>query len=313
MTHNHDHTPRSGQPAHDRVKARRKSTPTTHTPETETHMIGLADGIQRAGVEDQLTERDVRAMVRLLGTVAGMRGELQDKRRALMDGLCELVDADTWMWTVSTGFKPGDQLMTLGFTTGGLDESQVNAIVEYNCQSEHPPLENQPLIEALGPWQHITRSRTDLIPDDRYYTSPQFDRFVKRIGIDHYLFSLYPLEGGVVSGIGVHRRTGRPDFTARERRITHIIISEVDWLHRAELPEGVGVHAPKLSPRRREVFAHLLRGWPRKRIAETLRLTDNTIAGYQKDIYKHFGVNSQPELLVRFLQGEPTPDDSDAT
>ena len=40
-----------------------------------------------------LAESDVRRIVRLLGEVIVAPGEIHDKRRLLMDGLCELIDA----------------------------------------------------------------------------------------------------------------------------------------------------------------------------------------------------------------------------
>ena len=45
----------------------------------------------------------------------------------------------------------------------------------------------------------------------------------------------------------------------------------------------------------------LLDGLGRKKIAQHLEITENTVAGYVKDIYNHFGVRSQPELMQKFL------------
>lgn len=266
--------------------------------------IAYQDSLEAAGVANLLSEQDVRSLVRLVGEVAGMQGDIQTRRKLLMQRLCDLVDADTWMWTISTGFRRGDNPMTLGFITDGLEDTELTALLEYANQTDPPPIENPRLVEALEPWKHITTRRSDILPDDVYYQSQQFKHFIKKIGIDHYIFSLFPLERGVLSGIGLHRRIGRPDFTDREKLLTHIIVNEIDWLHRTDLPEDVGVEAPKLSPRKRIAFAYLLMGWPRKKIAEEMGLTINTVAGYQKDIYKHFGVSSHPELIVRFLHGE---------
>lgn len=278
-----------------------------HTDTSDLTLI-TPKSLQDAGVADLLSVSDVRKMVKIVGEVAAMHGEIQVRRRAMMQALCELVEADTWMWTVSTGFRQGDNPMTLGFITEGLSDSELSALLEYANHTDPGPIENPPMLKALEPWSHVTTRRSDLLPDEAYYKSPQFEKFIKKIGIDHYIFSLYPLEHGVLSGIGLHRRLGKPDFTPRQKLITHIIVNEVDWLHRTDLPDHVGVEAPKLSPRRREVFAYLLMGWSRKRIASELGLTPNTVAGYQKDIYKLFGVTSQSELIVQFLQGDsPSP------
>ncbi len=44
--------------------------------------------------EPTLPEADVRAIVRLLGEVAMIRGTLAEAKQHLMDGLCRLIDAD---------------------------------------------------------------------------------------------------------------------------------------------------------------------------------------------------------------------------
>ncbi len=55
-------------------------------------------------------------------------------------------------------------------------------------------------------------------------------------------------------------------------------------------------HLP-LVPRHRTVLNLLGDGWNRKKIVGHLGISLNTVHGYVKDIFKHFGVHSQPELL----------------
>jgi DNA-binding NarL/FixJ family response regulator len=59
--------------------------------------------------------------------------------------------------------------------------------------------------------------------------------------------------------------------------------------------------AEVLSPRQREVLAHLLRGDSVKQIAATLHLSQHTVNEYIKDLHRHFNVSSRGELLALFI------------
>ena len=260
--------------------------------------------IQEATLDGPLSSDDVKAMVSLIGRVAGMREPLTERRRVLMSGLTKLIDADTWLWTTSTGFRTGDVPMTVGFDYGGFNERSVALFVEHSQDTENEPLHNSKMIQEMQSWKHLTRTRRDWESDEELYNSPQWELYRKPMGIDHFIFSLVPLEDGYVSGVGLHRGVGRPDFTIRERRMTHILISQVDWMHRIDLPEDAGRHTMEFTPRLRVVFSFLLRGWNRKRIAEHIGITANTVAGYQKQVYRHFGVSTQSELLAQFVTGD---------
>jgi DNA-binding CsgD family transcriptional regulator len=97
-------------------------------------------------------------------------------------------------------------------------------------------------------------------------------------------------------GATVHSEQGK--------QIAHIILSEVPWLHLADWPEDRGAKVPTLFPKQRIVFNLLLDGRDRKTIAAHMAISENTVAGYARDIYRHFGVNSQPRLIRRFFNPE---------
>ncbi|HRQ90189.1 MAG TPA: helix-turn-helix transcriptional regulator, partial [Bacteroidia bacterium] len=100
----------------------------------------------------------------------------------------------------------------------------------------------------------------------------------------------------------LHRRRGRPPFTAGEIGPVHGLLSVLDRLYVADrmAPPGYG-----LAPRPREVFLMLLRGHARKEIADALGISLNTVHGYVRDIFRHFGVSSHAELVARFARSNP--------
>ncbi len=76
------------------------------------------------------------------------------------------------------------------------------------------------------------------------------------------------------------------------------------WLHEQGWPDDRGTTVPQLSPRQRITLNLLLEGQSRKEIADQLGISINTVAGYVKDVYKHFHVQSHAELMGRFLHGD---------
>lgn len=251
-----------------------------------------------------LEEADVRAAVRLVGEVAGMTASLVQRRRTLLSKLTELVDGDAWVWTTSTGFEPAQTPMTVGIIYGGFTEREFGTLLEASQDTDCPMPENPPMIEALASWQHVTRQRSEWVADEDFYSDPQWDLYRKAAGTDHYIWSLVPFDAKYVSGVGIHRRPGRPDFTPRDKRLVHIVTGEVQWLHRLDLDEEPVDSPIGLSPRLRVIFALLLQGWNRKRIAAHLGISATTVAGYQRQVYQHFAVAGQPELLAQFIRGD---------
>jgi DNA-binding CsgD family transcriptional regulator len=56
--------------------------------------------------------------------------------------------------------------------------------------------------------------------------------------------------------------------------------------------------AAKLAPQPRQVLRHVLTGKNPKEIAATMALSEDTVKGYMKTLFRAFSVNSTPQLLV---------------
>jgi DNA-binding CsgD family transcriptional regulator len=251
-----------------------------------------------------LAEEDVRAVVRLLADVAVLEGDLADKKQALMQGLQELIDADGWLWSI-THVEAGTRVpICTGLMHSGLTEDQLTGWLEAS-QSACPPPEDEACFELVQTGKHFTRTRQQLVSDADWYSHPAVIRHRLQRGIDHFLYSVYPLEDpDMFSAIGFFRSVGRPPFSERQSRIAHILLSEVEWLHYAELPGERGRKVPQLSPRQRVVLIMLVEAHDKDKIADLLHLSPHTVKDYMKAIYKHFGVSSQLELIHRFRFGD---------
>lgn len=253
--------------------------------------------------ESMISERDVRTIVRLLGEVSGQTTDIPSRKRLLMSRLSEMVGADRWIWAVSRYDPDGGQPMCISFLQSGFSERDVGLIMEATQDPDCPAPDTAAWVREISRGDHITRVRRDMIDDQSWYGSSNYMLYQKTVGIDDYLCSVYPMGEGMYSTVGFHRMAGRSGFTPVQRRLTHIVVSEVPWLHWAGVPEDPGESVPGLTPRLRTVFGLLLEGWSRKQIADHLGLSIHTVAEYTKSVYRHFGVNGQVALISRFRVG----------
>ncbi len=183
-----------------------------------------------------LAENDVRDLVRLLSDIAIIEDGLAAKKHALMSGLQKLVDADGWLWSITKIDMETKTPMSVGLMHDGLSQEQLVSWLEAS-QSSAPPPEDAPLCELTKIGKHFTRRRQQVISDEDWYSHPTVKRHRSRVGLDHFLYSVYPLtEEDCCSAIGLFRHYGREPFSERDTRLAHIILSEVEWLHFAELP-----------------------------------------------------------------------------
>jgi DNA-binding CsgD family transcriptional regulator len=251
-----------------------------------------------------LADDDVRAIVRLLSDVAVLECDFAEKKQALMMGLQKLVGADGWLWSI-THVDPATRVpVCTGLLHAGLSEDQLTGWLEAS-QSSCPPPEDEPCFALTRAGKHFTRTRQQIVTDEEWYSHPAVIRHRLARGLDHFLYSVYPLdEPDMYSAIGFFRHKGRAPFDERQSRIAHIVLSEVDWLHYAELPGERERKVPELSPRQRVVLIMLVEAHDKDKIADLLHLSPHTVKDYMKAIYKHFGVSSQLELIHRFRFGD---------
>ena len=252
-----------------------------------------------------VSDSDARAIVRLLGEVIAAPGDHAAKKRLLMDGLCRLVDADFWLWSLLLVDEGKHEPVWAHSLTGGFEEGQYptfwQAIGHPVTAKIHEEISS--LVPVAG--NHVTRNRAQFDPADRaQFRNPT--GVWARADIADLVASYRMVRPGALSGIGLYRRLGRPDFDARQLRIAHIVLTEVPWLHERGWPENriEERELPKLSRRERSVLLSLTNGETPRTIAKSLKISESTVNQYVKAIYRHFRVNSRARLLHRFTAGD---------
>ncbi|MEM1330338.1 MAG: LuxR C-terminal-related transcriptional regulator [Planctomycetota bacterium] len=249
-----------------------------------------------------LSEEDVISIVALIDRAYSSGDSVMRQRRALAIGLAEMLRANHWLWVVSKGTSTGPT--ALWMLHSDLTDTQLANVYKGTYATDYPPPENPELMRELALGRPFTRRRQDLVESEVWRSSAHYKRYRAAHGFDEFVYAVYPLPGEIFSALGFHREPGREPFSTRERRIAHIVMTGVRSLHENGVPGERGEEVPALTPRLRTVLGLMLTGWRRKRIAEHLDLSGNTVAEYQKKIYRHFNVTSQAELQARFTLGD---------
>lgn len=250
----------------------------------------------------QIELEDARAMVRLLGDTAACAGGHQEKKQFLMKGLASLIKADAWLWTLSCKANLEDDLVHVGFVHGGMGDER---FAHFLKALDHPDISkvSKPFYDQLAKTQeHMTALRCELDPEGLVYQSDA-QALWELAELDDMVLSCYPLDENSLSALGFYRKPRAEPFTQRDKMIAHVVLSEVSWLHMSGWPEDRGAKVPHLTPKLRLVLNLLIEGMGRKQIADHLDISPHTLSGYVKEVYKHFGVGSQPELMRKFLVG----------
>lgn len=254
-----------------------------------------------------IAEEDVRAIVRLLADVAVLDGTVADKKRHLMRGIAEFLEADSWEWVVTTGLQSGPDCVSVKRIHDGYDEKTAGLVVASQQDPDVPFPGMDTLLELTQKGSHFTMSRPEFAPDEKFFDTEWYHVYGQRVMRDQFIFSLFPMSADAFSGCGLHRRDRDRPFTERESSLFHMVIGEVAWLHHADALDKQAEQLPRLTPRQRAVVTLMLEGHDRKKIAYELELSPHTVADHMKAIYRHFGVSGRSELFLRFMSPTRLP------
>jgi DNA-binding CsgD family transcriptional regulator len=251
-----------------------------------------------------LTASEVRDVVRILAETASLNTDGRARKQALADRVAALIEADRWIWLVSRYSQTGEEMMAVSLLHRGYNERDLALFME-SATNPDAPVPEHPRIAALcREGNHFTRRRHELVDDDTWYASRHHQLYRKPLGLNEYLYSIRPMDNALLSGLGFHRNQGRPAFSERHSLMVHILFSAADALHLMDIPDTGVNNVLDLPPRVRTTFGLLIEGFPRKKIAQHLGVSPNTVAEYASRVYRHFGVAGQRELMLRFRNGD---------
>ncbi len=253
--------------------------------------------------QSEISEADARAMVRLLGDTSAVRGGHSEQKRFLLNGLCEIIAADSWVWGLACLMVADHPPVYVGLLFGGFTDSTYSAFTRAYEHPDMAPFQQRFAAELAEKRTHLTRTRQQLDPEEEYLKSGVASLW-QMADINGVIMSLRPMDANSFSTVCLYRRFAAPPFSLRENRIAHIVLSEVPWLHAQGWPEDRGVSVPRLTPRQRMTMNLMLNGQTRAQIARHLEISEHTTQDYIKAVFRHFRVHSRAELLARFHRGD---------
>ncbi len=254
--------------------------------------------------ETLIPDSEVRKIVRIVGQVADMEGSRSTKRRALMNGLAAMIDADAWAWIISRAADDHNNPAVAYFQHGGYTDEQVARYAQIMQDRDNTPVEYQALNQLRFTNKRFTRRWDQLVTPEQWY-GPRNRQILDALGFEHVMYCVKVLDdSGLFSGITLKRRTGRPNFTPLQQRIAHIVTGEIDWLHGDENLHTVTQQVHPLPPSQRTVLMLLMEGNNKPKIAKKLGCSYNTVKDHVKAIYAHFKVHSTAELFHHFRAGD---------
>lgn len=244
---------------------------------------------------------EVARMIRAIGDVAGMTQPLEARRVALMERVLELVDGDSWLWGHARTDPARVDPVWFNVLEGGWRDENERALA---MQSINHPSILREVFARVEKSTHVSFTRQQISPPQVWDADGFRRKFSADTGVQDTVLSLYPVAPQVISAVGVNRRSGKPNFSTREVTVLHLMLGQIDWLHRA--PAQVPANDDTLLglPRRqREVLIHLLSGASGKEIAARMEISTHTVADYTKALYRRFRVSGRVELLRKFMSG----------
>ncbi len=175
------------------------------------------------------------------------------------------------------------------------------------ADEDRPVLPN--VNKALGPAMNqgsVAFSRPMIVPDDLWYQSDFYQKYVKLTGVDEWAssFRVAPQLDSIVM-IGGNQKFGAPPISMSTVKLLGILGEEITPLLGTRLSLRNQISKGGLTPRQRQTLDLLLKGLSEKQVAQELRLSKATVHDYIVKLHKHFDVQSRGELLSYFVQRRP--------
>jgi DNA-binding CsgD family transcriptional regulator len=254
--------------------------------------------------EPQLTEREVRQIVRLLGGVADMNAPRPARRQVLLNGLAGIIRADAWAWIISRASDHNDNPAIAFYQHAGYTDAEVTQHARIMQDRYNPTVEYAALNALRLTHRRFTRRWDELVTPERWY-APRNREILEALGFEHVIYCVRVLDdAGVCSGITFKRRWGRPNFSPLELRIAHIVTGEIDWIHEDGNLSEVTSLIKGLSPAQRTVLLLLMEGHDKPEIARMLNRSVNAVKDHVKKIYAASEVHNIGGLFRRYLIGD---------
>ncbi|MEL6497910.1 MAG: helix-turn-helix transcriptional regulator [Planctomycetota bacterium] len=254
------------------------------------------------------TVDDIRGIFRLLNECLDLWADPEAWQLHLLRGACEIVgDAPAGQLQL---FQPTDrpdrpQLVPLASTW---PTEEARQLYLESCDPDSG-VELPNFASAIGPAMDggaIGITRRMVVPDEPWYASPFFRRYVEPTGADEFVIGVTPapqLRG--LLNVSVMRALGAPAAAHRSAATLAILAQELQPLLGTRLALADQKSMAGLTSRQRQTLELLLDGLSEKQVAAEMGVKLATAHTYVVQLHKHFDVQSRGELMSYFVKRRP--------
>jgi DNA-binding CsgD family transcriptional regulator len=258
--------------------------------------------------ERRLSAAAAESLLQHVARIGDEHESLSDRRRAALQAVCKVLDAECGFWAWGLG-QPGLAQPDLGTVSPvvailhGYSDEQANLFYQ---NALDPALQGRWHFEFIAGLRGATTgalSRRELISDQEWSNHP-LRRLGQAMGTNSWIHALRYATEDAWSNLWIARRVGRDEFTPDDTAVVELAIRGIPWLQ-AHGGQSVTSHdLAGLTPRQRTVMFMLLEGHTRKAIASRLEIAEETVGDHLKSVYRHFKVKSAQELAAVFLRSK---------
>jgi len=238
---------------------------------------------------------EMRKAMRLALELRDFLPATEVQSRHLIAGIGGMVGAYVTMWLEIQGVPQNPTIVRV-YDQGWADDNArqyLHAYISDRADQRDPFAQEINIAARRG--EVVTRGRRNLVEDKIWYRSKQLDEYRRPAGLDDCIYSIF-VGRRVTRCLSIHRPWKGRRFTEDERALVHAVHAEcTPLLEEAELPV-----LSTLNRRLRQTLDGLLRGMSEKELANELALSQHTLHGYVKTLYRRLGVSSRGELHARF-------------
>lgn len=243
---------------------------------------------------------DVRFLMELVGELHELPDEDRaGRRKHLAQRVCDHLDGYLVLLVEASHYRPLKIGKITRLTESGYrDECERTFFDDYI--TKHCP--NDPIVvrsfEIAEP--NLSVRREDIVPDHVWHRSTLYNEYYRLAKVEQLLHTRAAVGYGELGiGLGIHR-TGRTPFSNRELQLADVLNQQLPSLY-SLLRSMPGASDNQLPTRYKRVIERLKHGDSVKQVAQSLGLSPHTVQGYVKEIYRHYGVTSRSQLLVKLL------------
>jgi DNA-binding CsgD family transcriptional regulator len=247
---------------------------------------------------EPLTSRELRAALDTLHAIGASCAGADEFARRGVECLPGLIGAE--LTTLSTCDLDGGHRSVVSSRPGAISRREIEVFDHY--------FDVHPLVREHGRNRAATTKRIDdLLPGGAFRSTPLFNEYYRKIGIDHAMAIPIHVDGRFLVSFVLNRSgTG---FSDRDRDLAEIMRPHLANLYRLGVArEGVR-HLPSDAPfdpaaapltaREREVLDWVAAGKTNRDIAAILGASPRTVEKHLERIYEKLGVETRTAAVVR--------------